>query len=61
MIPGGRVGGWANVLVVAVTWCAVLLSTAHQQPHDALLGLLALLPGCFLYGIHKTVRRCRGE
>jgi amino acid transporter len=60
-IPGGLVGAWVNVLVVAATWVVVLFSTARQQPHDALLGLLALLLGFFLYGIHKTVRRWRGE
>ena len=60
MIPGGLVGAWANALVVAATWAIVLLSTARQQPRDALVGLLALLLGFLLYGLRKAVGHCRG-
>jgi amino acid transporter len=57
IIPGGLAGAWANTLVVAATWGAVLLSTAHQQPRAALAGLLALLLGFLLYGLRKAVGR----
>jgi hypothetical protein len=58
-IPGGLVGAWANVLAVAATWAVVLLSTARQQPHDALVGCLGLLLGFLLYGLRKAVGRWR--
>lgn len=59
MIPGGRAGAWANALVVAATWAAVLLSTARQQPRDALMGLLALLLEFLLYRLRKAVGHSR--